>query len=119
MNRSELTIIANDTAGLYTSDQKAKARAALAEYEAPKSSDGFTTLYGEQPVYPSGNRHFSIRVESSYADELLKTRSMDDAAKQAANDCLLLGLRAKHDKDAEALFCKRFAENAYHLIRVE
>jgi hypothetical protein len=118
MTKTELQTIVNDTAGLFTAEQKEKAQAAL-DSEIPQSGDGFTTLYGLQHIYPSEVRHFSMTVASGYADDLLKTRSMDAAAKQAANDCLLLGLQAKYDKDAENLFCKRFPKDAYRLMRVE
>lgn len=109
---------------LSSPEQKAKAKAALTDYEAPSSGEGFTPLTGSQSVCLGSTyetRHFQITVESAYADELLQTRTMDQAAKQACNDKLLGSLQARHtdDSGAYATYQKRFPTDCYKLIRVE
>jgi len=115
MTKTELQTIVNDTAGIYTPEQKAKATQALAEYD-PNVSAGFNTLIGSHSCLGE-TRHFQITVESEYAAGLLSTRTMDEAAKQACNDKLLMGLRARYDTENE--FQKRFPKDCYKLIRVE
>ena len=101
--------------------QKAKAQAALTGYESSKSG-GFTTLIGTHSVCLGTtfeNLHYQIVVESGYADGLLQTRSMDQAAKQACNDRLLGGLRAKYDEAENETFQKRFPKDCYQVLRIE
>jgi hypothetical protein len=105
MDKQQLEAIVNDQSGIYTSDQKTKATQALAEYEAPRLGDGFTTLTGSHSVCLGSTfetRHFQIVVESGYGEELLRTRTMNQAANQAANDRILGSLQAKYDDDFAA-----------------
>jgi hypothetical protein len=120
MSREHLQAIINSDA---SPSQKAAAEKLLAA-DAPvsiQSDDGYTKLFGAQHIYPSEIKHFSITVESDYANDLLKTHSMDAAAKQAANDRLLLGIQAKYDADTEKLFHKRFKDGykSYQVTRVD
>jgi hypothetical protein len=106
---------------LSSPEQKAKAQAALTDYEAPKSG-GFTTLTGSQHICLGSSYetcHFQITVESGYAGELLQTRTMDQAAKTACNDRLIGGLRAKYDASEDDTFQKRFPKDCYKVLRIE
>lgn len=118
MNRNELLAVISNP--MSDDAQVADAQTLLEKLQPTADASGSTlsgTLkrFGESP----DTVYFTITVSSEYAEDLLKTRTIDQAANAACGDHLLGSLRAKYSDAEREIFEKRFPDGCYKLLKIE